>query len=75
MDMPPQQGAMGQNRSDSLTGEGKALPDNKKVPPLLQVFIKTLLISGSTRFVGFKSSWNLLHFFPSNTSTKAHFWV
>ncbi|KAK1902880.1 Rho GTPase-activating protein 20 [Dissostichus eleginoides] len=28
--MSPQQGTMGQNRSDSLTGEGKALPDNKK---------------------------------------------
>lgn len=30
--MSPQQGTMGQNRSDSLTGESKALPDNKKVP-------------------------------------------
>ncbi|XP_051260346.1 rho GTPase-activating protein 20 [Dicentrarchus labrax] len=28
--MSPQQGTMGQNRSDSLTGESKALPDNKK---------------------------------------------
>ncbi|KAK5890014.1 hypothetical protein CesoFtcFv8_013585 [Champsocephalus esox] len=28
--MSPQQGTMGQNRSDSLTGGGKALPDNKK---------------------------------------------
>lgn len=26
---------MGQNRSDSLTGENKALPDNKKVPVTL----------------------------------------
>lgn len=26
---------MGQNRSDSLTGESKALPDNKKVPVTL----------------------------------------
>lgn len=30
--MSPQQGTMGQNRSDSLTGESKALPDSKKVP-------------------------------------------
>lgn len=31
--MSPQQGTMGQNRSDSLTRESKALPaDNKKVP-------------------------------------------
>lgn len=29
--MSPQQGTMGQNRSDSLTGESKALPDSKKV--------------------------------------------
>ncbi|XP_044073217.1 LOW QUALITY PROTEIN: rho GTPase-activating protein 20-like [Siniperca chuatsi] len=28
--MSPQQGTMGQNRSDSLTVESKALPDNKK---------------------------------------------
>nr|XP_046260288.1 rho GTPase-activating protein 20 [Scatophagus argus] len=28
--MSPQQGTMGQNRSDSLTGESKTLPDNKK---------------------------------------------
>ncbi|XP_014900544.1 rho GTPase-activating protein 20-like isoform X2 [Poecilia latipinna] len=28
--MSPQQGSMGQNRSDSLTGDGKPLPDNKK---------------------------------------------
>ncbi|CAK6968529.1 rho GTPase-activating protein 20 [Scomber scombrus] len=28
--MSPQQGTMGQNRSDSLTGESKAIPDNKK---------------------------------------------
>ncbi|XP_023145687.2 rho GTPase-activating protein 20 [Amphiprion ocellaris] len=28
--MSPQQGTMGQNRSDSLTGDSKALPDNKK---------------------------------------------
>ncbi|CAN9497657.1 unnamed protein product [Ophioblennius macclurei] len=28
--MSPQQGSMGQNRSDSLTGEGKTLHDNKK---------------------------------------------
>nr|XP_033473638.1 rho GTPase-activating protein 20-like [Epinephelus lanceolatus] len=28
--MSPQQGTMGQNRSDSLTGQSKALPDNKK---------------------------------------------
>ncbi|GLD65805.1 rho GTPase-activating protein 20-like protein, partial [Lates japonicus] len=28
--MSPQQGTMGQNRSDSLTGESKALTDNKK---------------------------------------------
>lgn len=33
--MSPQQGTMGQNRSDSLTGENKALPDNKKVPVTL----------------------------------------
>lgn len=30
--MSPQQGTMGQNRSDSLTGESKSLPENKKVP-------------------------------------------
>lgn len=29
--MSPQQGTMGQNRSDSLTGESKALTDSKKV--------------------------------------------
>lgn len=29
--MSPQQDTMGQKRSDSLTGESKALPDNKKV--------------------------------------------
>ncbi|KAM6934960.1 rho GTPase-activating protein 20-like [Xenentodon cancila] len=28
--MSPQQGTMGQNRSESLTGDGKPLPDNKK---------------------------------------------
>uniref|UniRef100_H3DE14 Ras-associating domain-containing protein n=1 Tax=Tetraodon nigroviridis TaxID=99883 RepID=H3DE14_TETNG len=28
--MSPQQGAMGQNRTDPLAGEGKTLPDNKK---------------------------------------------
>ncbi|XP_020487657.2 rho GTPase-activating protein 20 [Labrus bergylta] len=28
--MSPQQGTMGQKRSDSLTGDSKALPDNKK---------------------------------------------
>ncbi|KAI3356063.1 hypothetical protein L3Q82_017327 [Scortum barcoo] len=28
--MSPQQGTMGQNRSDSLTGDSKVLPDNKK---------------------------------------------
>lgn len=33
--MSPQEGTMGQNRSDSLTGESKALPDNKKVPVTL----------------------------------------
>lgn len=30
--MSPQQGTMGQNRSDSLTGDSKAPSDNKKVP-------------------------------------------
>lgn len=30
--MSPQQGTMGQNRSDSLTAESKSLPENKKVP-------------------------------------------
>lgn len=30
--MSPQQGTMGENRSDSLTGELKPLPENKKVP-------------------------------------------
>ncbi|XP_038158575.1 rho GTPase-activating protein 20 isoform X2 [Cyprinodon tularosa] len=28
--MSPQQGSMGQNRSDSLTGDSKAVPENKK---------------------------------------------
>ncbi|XP_035994844.1 rho GTPase-activating protein 20 isoform X2 [Fundulus heteroclitus] len=34
--MPPQQGSMGQNRSDSLTGDSKALPDSKKMKTLAQ---------------------------------------
>lgn len=42
--MSPQQGTMGQNRSDSLTGESKAPQDNKKVPVTL--FCRTVGSAG-----------------------------
>ncbi|GAA6219154.1 rho GTPase-activating protein 20-like [Lates japonicus] len=67
--MSPQQGTMGQNRSDSLTGESKALTDNKKKMKTLaqrRQSAPSLVISKALTRSRSTSRYELRHMQPSS---------